>query len=576
CIESIETAKATAYLFSEPDNYIERLIELKEISIPVYKEELLLTDGRIFEFDYKPIFGDNNVINGHLWIFRDITPYKTLENSQKLQQAFYQKVLNNIPADIAILDKEQKYVFANKASFEGDIIRDWIVGKDDFDYSLSKNKGFERAFFRRNYFEQALNTHQIVQFEEKDINERGQEVSSLRHYYPYINEGKEVEFVVGYGVNISKTRQNENLLIRSIDTYQNLIHNLDEVVFIVDKNNVLQYVNTLWEKVFNKSYYESVGNAIDTFFSPAIFEFIENDLAQIKTDLSVDKIKREIRIDHQDGSIKYYNYCFSRFYSALKEDLMVSGFVVDITDQVQAREELHKVLQKERLLSNMKTVFVNMVSHELRTPLAIIQSSAEILELLCNQDTVSKETIGDYTLKIVDEVKSLKVLMDELLIVSRIETDKHQFNATEIDIIGFIENIINAHYNPWKDGRILTLEVRGITRNILGDSFMLKHIIGNILDNAFKYSKGKQVPMVRLFFGQDHWSLVCRDYGIGIPENEMNSLGTSFKRGSNVEFIPGTGLGLVVINYFVEKHNGTVQYQSSVGKGTFVRISFPY
>ena len=575
--DSIETTKSTTYLFLEPDNFLERLIEVKEISVPILKEELLLADGRIFEFDYKPLYNNNDTfIVGHLWIFRDVTVYKKLENNQQLQQVFYQKVLNNIPADIAIFNKEQKYIFANKAGFEGDIVREWIVGKDDFDYSLSKNKGFERALSRRNYFEQALNTHQIVQFEEKDINERGQEISSLRHYYPYISKGKEVEFVVGYGVNISKIRQNENLLIRSIETYQNLIHNLDEVVFIVDKNNVLQYVNPLWEKVFKKSYYESVGNSINTFFPEEVFESIEKDLEQIKTDLSVDKIKSEIRLENQEGEIKVYNYYFSRFYGALKEELMVSGYVVDITDQINAREELLKVLQKERVLSNMKTVFVNMVSHELRTPLAIIQSSAEIMELLCQQETLSKETIGDYTLKIVDEVKSLKVLMDELLLVSRIETDKHQFNATEIDMITFINDIINLQYNPWKDGRRLSMEVRGITRNILGDKFMLKHIISNILDNAFKYSQGEQVPMVRLFFGQDHWSLVCRDFGIGIHENELNSLGTSFKRGSNVEFIPGTGLGLVVVNYFVEKHKGTVQYQSSLGKGTFVRISFPY
>ena len=314
-IDSLETAKATAYLFLEPDNYIERLIEAKEVTSPVSKEELLLTDGRIFEFDYTPLYESNNkTIKGHLWIFRDVTTYKKLEKSHKQQQIFYQKVLNNIPADIAIFDKEQKYVFANKAGFEGDIIREWLVGKDDFDYSLSKNKGFERSLSRRNYFEQALNTNQIVQFEEKDINDRGQEVSSLRHYYPYINECKEVEFVVGYGVNISKINQTEKLLIRSIETYQNLIHNLDEAVFIIDNNNILQYVNPLWEKVFNKSYYESVGTPINPFFPAGVFNSIEKDIEQIKSDLSIDKIKREIKIENPDGLVKHYNYYgYSKF-----------------------------------------------------------------------------------------------------------------------------------------------------------------------------------------------------------------------------------------------------------------------
>ena len=576
-LESKEIAKASGYLFKNAvavNNRIEKIVKQKNA---VDKELVELADGRFLERDYKPVIvGQDNVVSGHLWIYRDVSAQKKLESSNQSQQVFYQKVLNNIPADIAIFDKEQKYIFVNRLGITKDVMRDWLVGKDDFDYFLSKNKGFERAISRRNYFDQALVSRQVVQFEEKDVNAKGIESSTLRHYYPYINEDKEVEFVVGYGVNISKIRQNEKLLIRSLETYQNLIHNLDEVVFIVDKNNNLQYVNPLWEKVFNKSYYESVGNPLNDYFSPEIFVSISKDLEQIKTDFSIDKIKREIKLESADGSIRHYNYYFSRFYGILKEEVMISGFVVDITDQVNAREELLKILQKERMLSDMKTVFVNMVSHELRTPLSIIQSSAEILELLYQQENPSKETLESYTFRIVDEVSNLKELMDELLLISRIETDKLQFNANEIDIISFIDEILKNNYNPWKDGRNLMLEVRGNVQTVKGDRFMLKHIINNILDNAFKYSPDHASPILRLFFGHDSWSLVCRDFGIGIPEDEIKTLGSSFKRGSNAGFIPGTGLGLVVVNYFVEKHKGHVQYQSSLGKGTFVRISFPY
>ncbi len=574
---SIETIKATAYLFSEPENYIERLLETKEIGILISKEELLLIDGRVFEFDYQPIFDNNsNKLCGHLWMFRDITTFKKLEKAHQIQHLFYQKVLSNIPADISIYDKQHKYLFANKSGFKEDVIREWIIGKDDFDYSLSQNKGLDKALSRREYFEQTLNTLQTVHFEEKEINDKGQEVNNVRYYYPCLTENNEVEFVISYGVNVSKKKQNERLLINSVETYQNLIHQLDEVVFIINKNNILQYVNPLWEKVFNRTYYQSVGNPINDFFPVSVFESIEKDIENIKIDLSIDKIKGEVTFKNQEGDLKHYNYYFSRFFSAIKDEEMVSGYLIDITNQVNAKDDLRNILQKERLFSNMKTVFVNTVSHELRTPLAIIQSSAEILEMLYQHQIPAKETVLNYSGKIVDEVKNLKALMDELLLISRIETDKQKFNAVDIDIVSFVDEIISQQYNPWNDGRKLTVEVRGNKRIISGDKFMLKHIINNILDNAFKYSSGKKEPMLRLFFGHNSWSLVCRDYGIGIPENDIASLGTSFKRGSNVEFIQGTGLGLVVVNYFVEKHNGTIQFQSSIGKGTFVHISFPY
>ncbi|MFX8680922.1 hypothetical protein ABTM69_19945, partial [Acinetobacter baumannii] len=91
------------------------------------------------------------------------------------------------------------------------------IGKDDFDYSLSKSEGFEKAITRRNYFDQSLQSNQTVQFEEKYVNNEGQEISHLRHFYPYINRENDIEFVVGYGVNISTIKQNEKLLIRSVE-----------------------------------------------------------------------------------------------------------------------------------------------------------------------------------------------------------------------------------------------------------------------------------------------------------------------------------------------------------------------
>ena len=563
--------------FLYPDKYLERISTIVTAAQPVLNEEIELVDGSIFQRDYRPAqLEDHSEHTGQLWLYKDITTLKGLEKKTNEQEAFYQKVLNNIPADITLLDKGHKYLFINQSGLSKDALREWIIGKDDFDYFLSQNKGLERAISRNKYFDQAISTGQVVQFEEKDMNADGQEITMLRHYYPYLNDKKEVEFVIGYGVNISKVKQDEQSLIQSIETYQNLIHNLDEVVFIVAADGTLKYVNPLWQQVFNKSYYESVGTPLSTFFTNEVFNRIEQDIQRIIGDLSLDKIKNELQILDCQGSVKYYQYYLSRFVGLQSDEVMVSGFIVDVTGQVNAREELLKILQKERNLSDMKTVFVNMVSHELRTPLSIIQSSAEIMELLHQQPNTQQETLKNYTSKIVGEVNNLKSLMDELLFISRIESDTLKFEASSIDVQVFITDIIQQSYAPWKDGRSLTLEVRGLARAVMVDHLMLKHIINNILDNALIYSSGKQTPELRLYFGNDHWSISCKDYGIGIPENEIEELGTSFKRGSNAGYIPGTGLGLVVVKYLTDKLKGRIQYQSTVGEGTLVRVTFPY
>jgi len=408
------------------------------------------------------------------------------------------------------------------------------------------------------------------------VNNQGREINNLRHFYPYFNADKNIEFVVGYGVDISKIRQNEKLLVRSVETYQKLLNDLDEAVFIIDENNKLQYVNPLWEKVWGKSYYESVGESLETFFSEENNVLLNNDIAELRNNEATDKIKRVIKVVFNNGDEKHFQYYLRRFYSLYKEEIRISGFMVDITDQIKAQEELMKVLEKERQLSDMKTVFVNMVSHELRTPLSVIQSSAEILELLQQDKTTSDEELQSYTQRIGEEVKRLKDLMDELLLVSRIEANKVNFNPSEVDMIVFVQELINQQYNPWKDGRSLQLETRGANRLVKADKFMMRHLLSNVIDNAFKYSPNTPEPSIRIFFGNDNWSIVCRDFGIGVPQHDLNDLGTSFKRGTNVGDIQGTGLGLVVVRYFVEKHNGKIEYQSTEGQGTVVRLHFPY
>ncbi|MDE3236552.1 MAG: PAS domain S-box protein [Bacteroidota bacterium] len=558
-----------------PQPFIQNIQELSLSKQPVSGVEIAMRNGSFFNLSYKPVYTEPSVC-GHLWILEDISQVKNLQGTNNSQQSFYEKVLNNIPADISIFDKNQQYLFVNSRNGEEEHVRKWMIGKNDFDYFLSQNKGLEKALQRKNYFEQAKEYLHNVQYEETKLQQDGKEQHMLQHFFPYVNDRKEIEFVISYGVNISRIRQNEKLLVKSIETYQKLIHNLDEIVFVVDSNNAIQYVNPMWERVFAQSYHESTGKQFADFFTDESSRQLLLDLNIAREQDNPGHIKGCLELPIDDESVRHYQYSLGRFFRADKEELMISVFLIDITDQVNARKELQAILDKERALSDMKTVFVNMVSHELRTPLSIIQSSAEILELLQQDNSIEPAELQSYTTRIVDEVKNLKDLMDELLLVSRIESDKINFDPSEIDIVAFVDGLVKQQYQPWKDGRSMQVETRGTSKPVSADRFMMRHILNNVIDNAFKYSLDKESPVIRIFFGHDHWSIVCKDFGIGIPENDIHELGNSFRRGSNVGEIQGTGLGLVVVRYFVTKHNGTVSYESEAGKGTVVRLSFPY
>jgi signal transduction histidine kinase len=106
---------------------------------------------------------------------------------------------------------------------------------------------------------------------------------------------------------------------------------------------------------------------------------------------------------------------------------------------------------------------------------------------------------------------------------------------------------------------------------------MLRHIIINLLNNAFKYSPTSSVaPKLRIRFSENHWYITVVDRGIGISAEDQKAIHSPFVRGSNVGDIEGTGLGFMTIVFFTEQHNGFKLLRSRLNEGTIVTIKFPY
>ena len=99
-------------------------------------------------------------------------------------------------------------------------------------------------------------------------------------------------------------------------------------------------------------------------------------------------------------------------------------------------------------------------------------------------------------------------------------------------------------------------------------------MIENLVSNAFKYSKEKN-PKLKLTFRQKTISISVEDNGIGIPENEINSLFQPFHRGDNVADISGTGLGLAIAKEYTELNGGNIQVESKENEGTKFTVTFP-
>lgn len=538
------------------------------------KSEIPFKDGRTYVRTYIPyIIGEETAI-AHIWIYEEISHLSDFSSKTASYVHLLEQVLDVLPVDIRITDDSHKYIYLNKIAEPDDTLRTWLIGKTDFEKAGLEKKGMEQALARMRQLNEVLTKGNTV-------SEQRQDTTGVYHSQstPIANDNNTIQHVVSVKWNISQDKMNEELLGQTLELYQQLINDLDELVFTIDRSGIVRYVNPAFESAYSSTFGELVGQPLQQFIAGSSFDWImqnSKDVLDQSYSESQSKKTGTISITLAKGAESIFDVRIQKFTQVGYLEPLAVVFLADVTNHIQTQKELEQVLKKERRLSDMKTVFVNMVSHELRTPLSVIQSSAEILEMLSAESELSSEEVKNYAKGIVDEVTQLKNLMDELLLISRIESDKMKFDPAEIDVIDFVHQLVHTHFTPWKDGRRIFVEARGLEKPVKADTFMLRHILMNVLENAFKYSPNVEAPHLRLFFASDHWSLVCRDFGIGIPDADLPQLGNSFERARNVGEIEGTGLGLVVVRYFIEKHGGNMQFESAEGIGTVVTLTFPY
>jgi PAS domain S-box-containing protein len=246
---------------------------------------------------------------------------------------------------------------------------------------------------------------------------------------------------------------------------------------------------------------------------------------------------------------------------------------IDITHRKRAEAELLRAVAREKELGQLKSNFVSMVSHEFRTPLGIIQSSAEILSDY--HDRLSEEERKEQLVSIVKNTRRMAGMMEEVLVLSRLDAHKMDFRPGSLDLDAFCRRVVGEIRSATENRCAIDLSVVPTSQPAWADERLLGHVFTNLLSNAVKYSEAGS--RVHFTVGREGTEAVCvvRDDGIGIPESDQQWLFTSFQRGRNVGDRPGTGLGLVLVKRCLELHGGTIQIRSRVGHGTEATVRLP-
>ena len=239
-----------------------------------------------------------------------------------------------------------------------------------------------------------------------------------------------------------------------------------------------------------------------------------------------------------------------------------------------AKERLELALAREQELGQLKSSFVSLVSHEFRTPLGIILSASEILGRYL--DTLDAAERREQLEAVKDNVLRMSGLMEEVLLFSRIEAGKLECFPEPLDLAGLCQRIADELRSFTHDRCPIDWRAENDLAGAVADESLLRHLLGNLLTNAVKYSTpGSPVTFTARREGGDA-RVVIADRGRGIPVAAQGKLFTAFHRAANVTGVPGTGLGLVIVQRCVELHGGAISIESAEGAGTTVTITLPF
>lgn len=250
--------------------------------------------------------------------------------------------------------------------------------------------------------------------------------------------------------------------------------------------------------------------------------------------------------------------------------------VTERTKELSASEmKLKKSLLKEKELGELKTSFVSTASHQFRTPLAAIQSNSELLQIIA--ESLHEETrkrFGKITTRITSEIGKMTELMDDVLILGKLTAGKVDLKQQDINLVDFCIELVKDFNEIQSDGRIMEIVTNGKQYDVKLDPKLLTHSLSNLFSNAFKYSVGKNNPELIISFQSKEFVLTVKDYGIGIPKDELTKLFQPFFRANNVTEIKGTGLGLSIAKEYFEINKGAITAKSILGEGSSFEIKF--
>ncbi len=334
------------------------------------------------------------------------------------------------------------------------------------------------------------------------------------------------------------------------DLQELFINQLEDIIIILNKFNIITYSNKAAVENFGSNIEgKHIGSEIRI---PELLDAIDNN--------KIDKELKKIDIELKIPVFKFYKISIA----SIKSD----HTLVIIRDFTEMRKS-----------QNMRSDFIANASHELRTPLVSLKGFLETITDSAKDDPKSQKKFLEI---MKSEANKMEVLIEDLMLLSRIELQEHIRLKDKVDIKEVIENVILLNSKKISEKKInVNLNIKEKERFVIGDKEKLSAVFLNLLDNAIKYSgnsKSVKIESSENTSGlKNYTSISVIDEGFGIAPEDIHRITERFFRTENAKKlkIEGTGLGLAITKHIINQHRGDLKITSKFGKGSEFIVSLP-
>ena len=385
-----------------------------------------------------------------------------------------------------------------------------------------------------------------------------------RHGYPVISENGTYYAWSWTFKDITIAKKAELRLRQSEENFRQLAELIPEKITNSDKYGHVTYYNQSWVSYMGMPIGELEQRHWRTFIHEK--DYPEMSLRWHQSLRTARDFEMELRVKNKDGIYKWH----------LNRVVAVKDKSGEVTRWIGSLTEIQKIKEEEK----RKDDFLKMASHELKTPITSIKGYVQFLLNLVSDPMLEAnpalQPIRTSLSRIDNQIVRLTRLITEMLDLSRIESGKLELQQQVFNLNELVKETVQDISQTSSTHKINIEET--VTCSVFGDRDRLGQVLINFVNNAIKYSPASQLINIRILkVNQNNVAVSVQDFGIGISKENQAKIFERFYRveGKREETFSGFGIGLFIANEIVQRHNGHIQVQSEILKGSIFTFTIP-